>query len=64
MCAAKCQDLYKVNISPNVTGRVEGGGTAFLLRCFSLSDLRDADIRARMISLPAAVSQSRLFLPC
>lgn len=29
--AAKCQDLYKVNISPNVTGRVEGGETAFLL---------------------------------
>lgn len=23
---AKCQDLYKVNISPNVTGRVEEGG--------------------------------------
>jgi len=27
----KCQDLYKVNISQNVTGRVEGGETTFLL---------------------------------
>lgn len=56
-CAAKCQDLYKVNISANVTGRVEGGETTFLFRCFSLSELRAADIRARLISLPVAISQ-------
>lgn len=54
---AKCQDLYKVNISANVTGRVEGGETTFLFCCFSLSLSRAADIRARMISLPAAISQ-------
>lgn len=30
-CTAKCQDLYKVNISPNVTVRVEGRETTFPL---------------------------------
>lgn len=48
--AAKCQDLYKVNISPNVTGRVEivvGGGATFLFSSFSLSERRAADIKGK-----------------
>lgn len=56
--AAKCQDLYYVNISANVTGRVEGRAKLrFLSAAFSPSELRAVDFRARLISLPAAVSQ-------
>lgn len=64
---AKCQDLCKVNISLNVRGRDEEGlgGNYFSSQFgFSLSDLRAADITARMIPLPAAIPLSHLFLPC
>lgn len=65
--AAKCQDLYKVNISPNVTARVEivvGGGLLFFSAVFHCQNGELPTLRARMIFLPAAISQSRLFLPC
>lgn len=66
--AVKCQDLCKVNICGNVTDEVGGGGGGgggdgkLLFSCFSLSELRAANIRAEAVPAPAAISHGRSFL--
>lgn len=52
--AVKCQDLYKVNISPNVTERVEGVKLLFFSALFFT--VRPVKTPHWVISPPAAVS--------